>query len=672
MDELEKLLAEAERAFDEEKHKEIIELLTEDLLKKHGDASLYTWRARAHDRLKENDNTLRFAEEAIKINPKYGPAYRVRGNYWSEEGDDDKALFDYNKAIELDPKDWRAYINRGSDWYDKKDFDKAISDYSKSIELNPEFSIGYNSRGNAWNAKKDYNRAMADYNKAIELNPKYSVAYYNRAICWDNMGKDDNAMADYDKSIELNPKSSSAYNNRGRIWHKKEEYDKAITDYSKALEQDSESSFAYNNRGVAYAKKGLWDKALSDYDKALFLNPSYALAYRNRGDAFNSRKEYEKALTDYDRAIELDKENFKWLTYQRDKIREQLEEERRLKEKLKKEVPIKENIETLEKKIAGRIAKIRELAKSNVARVVHYTKVSVTEKIITEKPYKLQYSNEMYMNDPDEGKILFKYFDEPAIQQSFENGARHNESSVYLGSFLSAMPDGNGDSHEDELVMWRTYGKNESKEEAAGCSLVIDTAFFDKDGDKVSGDSTGGTAKALSVDHDAGQTLLKVIYLKNDRIDDEDRDAFKKQLTALEKQLKELLALKDPKKKDVNAEIDRIVFKHLSNICYLFKSSDYSFEKEMRVIVYVPKGSDVIKIREQAAPLPPKRFYIESSRSVLPYLRKIFLGAKVPDHQQWSYYFDYELRRKALELTSDDQKPKLEDIEILKSTCNFQ
>src|ERR1043165_2497344 len=115
MDELEKLLAEAERAFDEEKHKEIIELLTEDLLKKHGDASLYTWRARAHDRLKENDNTLRFAEEAIKINPKYGPAYRERGNYWSEEGDDDKALFDYNKAIELDPKDWRAYINRGSE-----------------------------------------------------------------------------------------------------------------------------------------------------------------------------------------------------------------------------------------------------------------------------------------------------------------------------------------------------------------------------------------------------------------------------------------------------------------------------------------------------------------------------------------------------------------------------
>ena len=37
-----------------------------------------------------------------------------RGNVFSDKGDNDRAIADYNKAIELDPKVDAAYVSRGA------------------------------------------------------------------------------------------------------------------------------------------------------------------------------------------------------------------------------------------------------------------------------------------------------------------------------------------------------------------------------------------------------------------------------------------------------------------------------------------------------------------------------------------------------------------------------
>jgi hypothetical protein len=72
---------------------------------------------------------------------------------------------------------------------------------------------------------------------------------------------------------------------------------------------------------------------------------------------------------------------------------------------------------------------------------------------------------------------------------------------------------------------------------------------------------------------------------------------------------------------------------------------------------------------------PRKRFYIESFNDILPYIKKIFLGPKVENYQQWSLYFDYEIRQRAKELAEKADSPyqlKPSDIEIMKSECKFQ
>jgi hypothetical protein len=72
---------------------------------------------------------------------------------------------------------------------------------------------------------------------------------------------------------------------------------------------------------------------------------------------------------------------------------------------------------------------------------------------------------------------------------------------------------------------------------------------------------------------------------------------------------------------------------------------------------------------------PSKRFYIESLNDVLPHIQEIYLGPKVENHQQWSLYFDYEIRQRDKDIRAMIAPPfalNPGSVKILKSECKFQ
>jgi len=105
--------------------------------------------------------------------------------------------------IELKSDEAGAYIDRGNAYSEKGDYDRVITDYNRAIELRPDDAFAYNNRGNAYSAKGDEDRAIADYNRAIELKPDYAFAYNNRGRAYSAKGDKDRAIADFRKSLEL-------------------------------------------------------------------------------------------------------------------------------------------------------------------------------------------------------------------------------------------------------------------------------------------------------------------------------------------------------------------------------------------------------------------------------------------------------------------------------------
>lgn len=576
------------------------------------------------------------------------------------------------------------YHYRGRSWQKKYELDLANTDFTKAIELRNDFVEAYNNRGITWAKKTNFDEAISDYTNAITIKQDYAIAYYNRAISLEQKKEYDLAIADYTRAIQLNGTDAHAYNNRGATWATKKEYDNAILDYNMALSISKNYANAYFNRGIAWRNKKEFNNALEDYTKAIELNKNDSYAYNNRGYVFEIMNQNENAIADYKKALELDPSNVK----ARDnldnllaklglpqspsnsesfdntfyKIREctdELSESERINILKIFTNLLKPIIEDIRKSAENIDIIWKDVPKDSVRQIAHYTSLKVADLLVMDKSKHLRYSNAVFMNDPDEGKILIDCIDNRdssgKIKKAFNEVLEEESSNFYLGSFLPVTA-----GHEDELLMWRTYGRDELYNEAAGCCLLIDLDFFDKYEERMG---------SIAMSNEDGSTesikhpLYRVLYYnqRQKKFTDDDAEKLNDDIERLTIALQELL---EEKRNDNSEEgikhdkaIDKVLYHTLSELRYFFKSSDYQYESELRVIQFKSKGPE-IKIDNDASALPRKLF-IDSSKEVKSHIKKIILGPKVPHPQRWLYL------KKKMELDKHDLEMKFSD-------CHFQ
>jgi tetratricopeptide (TPR) repeat protein len=164
--ELEKLIKQVEELFPQDKYKEIVDLLSDDVLEKYQDARLYAWRTRAHFRQNaDSELIMYFAEKAIGLDANYFMGYIARGNARGAKNEYENAIADYTKAIELKPDYADTYYDRGHLRNELGiESDEAKTDFERYLELisnrKDHFSI--------WT--KDFIQEPDEKIKDVELN----------------------------------------------------------------------------------------------------------------------------------------------------------------------------------------------------------------------------------------------------------------------------------------------------------------------------------------------------------------------------------------------------------------------------------------------------------------------------------------------------------------------
>lgn len=157
------------------------------------------------------DSAIASFDQAIKIDPKWAPAYENRGYAKSLQHKLTEAIADYDTALQIDPKYADAYYNRGTAKGQQGDFDGAIADYSRALELNPKHALAYYNRGHAKYFKGDLNGALADNNQAITLDPNSPLSYFIRGLIRHALDDREGSKVDFQKSAT----SGFAY---GALW----------------------------------------------------------------------------------------------------------------------------------------------------------------------------------------------------------------------------------------------------------------------------------------------------------------------------------------------------------------------------------------------------------------------------------------------------------------------
>lgn len=236
------------------------------------------------------------------------------------------------------------------------------------------------------------------------------------------------------------------------------------------------------------------------------------------------------------------------------------------------------DIMTLQEKVYGHREKHHKL--DDNSDVAHYTDSNALESMlgtVTGEPRNvMRMYNIAYLNDPGEGRRLFDVISDNPLRSLEANKAdtAADEHSVYIGAFSLVS---------DRLNLWRAYTNHGN-----GFSIVTPSSAFEKDF------SVPQMAAAWSSELKPAQrfTLFKVLYEDTEAV--EAVNALRTTLESLERKVKTLTS-------DQKTVVHRIARMVVSELLYLYKSEEYSSEKEVRFVTALRLDSEYVR-RDKTSP----------------------------------------------------------------------
>jgi len=575
----------------------------------------YAGLGNSYFNLKDHSKSIEYFKKALEIDPEYETAYLGVGNVYFDLKEYYKSIDFYNKAFEINSKNSEACFGLGNAYIKLGNIDRAIEFFTLCVEIDPS-PYSYNSLGNAYVELKNYNKALNLYKHSIKIDPK------NKRTL-NGLGNAYRLLKIYKKSIEFFNKALSldsgyqfAYFGLGNVYLELDNYEKALQFYSKAHEIDPDWMYALYGLGLAYYNMGDYSQSSEMYSKAINLDPLYADLYYNRALSFEYLEKYAEAVADHTKYLDLTpNKNDYFASWSRSKITE-----------LKKLIgnPFLVDVSEI-------VANIKRLLLFKDSCVTHYTSLSVSKALIIDKSF-LRLSEGAFLNDTSEGREIFNFL--PPFNNNYsklsETVAKPFISKPFIGSFVS-------ETKHDDLTLWRMYGK-ENKDEARGCAITIER---EKLLENVRESLIPTDKKNSTKGNEEEFSFYRVAYRKQDSSDvfiipgvtEQDERQLNEYMANLKIKVIQIFKKKGKKKA---LDIQNLLG-FLSEIAYLFKSAEYHYEHELRLVV---KGVGINKIIDSS--VSPPRVYVELV-DINSLIRKITLGPKVDKSQEWASAFHYSL-----------------------------
>ena len=275
----------------------------------------------------DEERALRDFEEAINISADFG-AYLGRSVALHHAFQDEEALSAVDELVNLFPDEMQAHLWRGTSYYDlrrtsKYDYDTAAAAYEKAFSLSMESPYLYYE----WAARVYRDRAdsVEDYTRAIFLISEYSrfspdpsrhyeflaSCYSGRVGVYISNGEYHKAITDVDRAIELDPSRRSGYlRTKAHAYFREDDFDRAIVSIDEAIRLSPEDIWLLHDRGYLYLEMADYDKALRSFDEAISLDPNSRRSYFLRAKSYYAMAEYGSAIEDFSKAIEISESGY--------------------------------------------------------------------------------------------------------------------------------------------------------------------------------------------------------------------------------------------------------------------------------------------------------------------------------------------------------------------------
>ena len=151
---------------------------------------------------KNYDESLKFFNESLQINPNNSECYSNRGVANFKLENIDEAISDYKKAISIDKNNYNAHFNLGNLYKRIGRLEESIEYFNNAILINKDHYIAYHNRAVVKELLLKFDEAIKDFDEALKINPKYSNSIFFKAITQLKIGDYENGWKNYEHRWE--------------------------------------------------------------------------------------------------------------------------------------------------------------------------------------------------------------------------------------------------------------------------------------------------------------------------------------------------------------------------------------------------------------------------------------------------------------------------------------
>jgi protein O-mannosyl-transferase len=140
-------------------------------------------------------------------------AHNGLGHELFRQGKVDEAIRECEDAVRIDPRYDPAYSNLGRFFAEKRDYAAAITNLETAISLSPRDTKPRNNLGNVFYLQGRYPEAKAQFTEALRLDPGHTDALNNLGLVCEKLGQPGEAIRSFRQAIALRPDFVAAVNN---------------------------------------------------------------------------------------------------------------------------------------------------------------------------------------------------------------------------------------------------------------------------------------------------------------------------------------------------------------------------------------------------------------------------------------------------------------------------
>ena len=151
---------------------------------------------------------------------------------------------------------------------------KAIEQFQRALTEDPGHAGAHGNMGLAYERLGKRSEAETCFRKAIELRGDFVQAHFNLANLLAREGEMAAALASFRRTIEIDPNHTDALNLLGMELGKAGAFAEAQVHLERAVAIEPEFSEAHNNLGTVFAATGSLEKALHQFKEAVRTDPT--------------------------------------------------------------------------------------------------------------------------------------------------------------------------------------------------------------------------------------------------------------------------------------------------------------------------------------------------------------------------------------------------------------